>query len=113
MNKALIIVLSALLTPATALAWRYVVLESEEVVYDGAIPPMDLSYPPLGESTPVMQAGELQEGEILTSAQLAERRLQPHVIIVPSKLTQGGTASSQVTTGAETSIPMAAGSSSF
>ena len=92
-----IIILSVLLTPATALAWRYVVFEDDTLSYDGPLPPVDISYPPLGEPTPTMPAGALQEGEILAPDQVAEQRLRPHVVIIPPVETQGNKISTQVT----------------
>ena len=109
MTKALVIIL--LLTPATALAWRYVVFEEGQLSYDGNLPPLDISYPPPGEPTPTVKVGAPQEGEIMTADQIAEQRRRPHVVIVPPVATHGNRTAASSTVETEPPLPIAVGSS--
>jgi hypothetical protein len=81
--------LTMALAPATALAWKYVAFQGNELIYDGPIPPVDLTYPPPGEPTPRMDAADPLQGQALTPSELARAISRTHVVIVPSGRTLG------------------------
>lgn len=81
--------LAMALAPATALAWKYVAFQGKELIYEGPIPPVDLTYPPPGEPTPRMDAADPLQGRALTPSELARAVSRTHVVIVPSGRTLG------------------------
>jgi hypothetical protein len=81
--------LAMALAPTTAMAWKYVAFQGEELIYDGSIPPVDLTYPPPGEPTPRMDAADPLQGQALTPSELARSISGIHVVIVPSGRTLG------------------------
>ena len=83
------LLLTLLILPASAFGWRYAILQEGELVYEGPLPPVDLSYPSVGQPTPTMAADEIQRGQPLTPGQFASLRSRPHLVIVPSGVTQG------------------------
>lgn len=79
-----------LLAPGIALGWQYVQYQGNVVVYDGPVPPADLTYPDFDQPTPMRMAGEFQEGEFLSAAEFQARMAAPHLVIVPPLETIGG-----------------------
>lgn len=79
-----------LLVPGIAIGWQYVQYQGGGVVYDGPVPPVDLTYPPPDQDTPMRMSGEFQDGELLSEAEFQARMASPHLVIVPPPETIGG-----------------------
>jgi hypothetical protein len=86
MKKTTIVLLCLVLLPATAFGWKYTVFENDKLLYQGPLPPFDLTYPPAGEPTPVMNVTDPQEGAVLSPREIARLRSEPHLIIIPADL---------------------------
>lgn len=89
MMKTTAIFLALLLTPAIAFGWRYIAFQDDELVYEGHIPPVNLTYPPPGIPTPTMDIADSLEGVELKSREITVLRSKPHVVIVPSRTELG------------------------
>ena len=71
-------------------AWEYVVVDNSQMdTYRTETPPVDLSYPPLGVDVETIDSGEIPTGETISAQQLSAEQDEPHLIIIPSRLTQG------------------------
>ena len=77
------------LVPAVTFAWRYTLYQGNELIYDGPVPPRDLTYPLADRLTPRMDNQDPLEGRVLTRRQRNALPGRRHLIIVPSSTTGG------------------------
>lgn len=78
-----------LLVPAVTFAWRYTLYQGNELIYDGPIPPQDLTYPLAGQPTPEVDDQDPLEGRVLSQREKHALPGRRHLIIVPSSTTGG------------------------
>jgi hypothetical protein len=89
MKKVIAFLLGVISTPVFAASWTYIVYEKGALTYEGHRPPVDLTYPPPGEPTPTMRAGDVLTGTVLTQKEAKADLSKPQLIIIPPSTTVG------------------------
>ena len=93
-RRAIAVAVGLLLLPAAASAfgWRYVLFQEGQLIYQGPVPPVDLSYPRSGQPTPMMSVEDPLEGREMTAREFTMLQKEPHLVIIPTSMTVGGPA---------------------